>query len=315
MKTWCRIGILVLGSLLAACGGGSSGESSTAQQSQAQPPKAQAAPLRQVGAGTVIDSFSGTGFYWDPAQAGTGLMIEEQGSKAFLGLFVYDDQGNPVWYTATGDLPFLSGPSFSFNATLQSYRGGQPLDSSVSSVPVATNVGQISVTFSFDNTIGWKASAVLPGGRVMNAQRFQISPDKPITAANNARIERGWYWNASKSGRGWAVEVQGDQVFMVVFHYNADGTPTWNVANANIASGKVQTDLLAYRGGQTLTGSYKAPLAPVKVGQYTLDFPQDRTDCTGSATLNNLPAEALSKFAFAPNGLLCRQFFKLVNPQ
>jgi hypothetical protein len=74
--------------------------------------------------------------------------------------------------------------------------------------------------------------------------------------------ETGWFWNKAEGGRGYAIEVQGTQVFMAMFHYTAAGAPTWQIINGDISSGVMaSTPFNAYAGGQTLDGAPKTPTA------------------------------------------------------
>ncbi|KAF0813010.1 hypothetical protein IGB42_02406 [Andreprevotia sp. IGB-42] len=74
----------------------------------------------------------------------------------------------------------------------------------------------------------------------------------------------GWYWNPAEGGRGFAIERQGDQIFMAAFLYEASGAATWYVSTlARNANGQYAGELNRYTGGQSLLGVYKAPAATV----------------------------------------------------
>lgn len=66
------------------------------------------------------------GWWWaGSAFSGTGYGIEIQNNAVFIVAFVYDTNGNPVWYLATGA---LSSPT-SYSGTWQLYTGGPQLTS------------------------------------------------------------------------------------------------------------------------------------------------------------------------------------------
>lgn len=44
------------------------------------------------------------GWWWNPAEPGTGYNIETQNGTLFVALFIYDEAGNPVWYSGSGDI-------------------------------------------------------------------------------------------------------------------------------------------------------------------------------------------------------------------
>lgn len=45
-----------------------------------------------------------SGWYWNPNEPGRGWNIEIRGSTLFMAGFLYGDDGEPVWYTASGEL-------------------------------------------------------------------------------------------------------------------------------------------------------------------------------------------------------------------
>jgi hypothetical protein len=100
--------------------------------------------------------------------------------------------------------------------------------------------------------------ASVPGSRV-------CAPQAPQT---------GWWWNASESGRGYAIEVQGRHLFYAAFLYDDTGRATWTIASGNTSldGSLFAGDLLAFNGGQTLAGPYKAPAPARTIGQILLTF-------------------------------------------
>jgi hypothetical protein len=41
--------------------------------------------------------------WWNPNESGWGMQVVQTGSVIFVTMFVYDQNKNPIWYTATGD--------------------------------------------------------------------------------------------------------------------------------------------------------------------------------------------------------------------
>ena len=80
---------------LMSCGGGAGQEPVNIAQVV---PKALSAPF----------PLAMNGFYWNPAEPGTGLFIETQGSTIVVTLYRYDESGKAVWYMATGELTGLA---------------------------------------------------------------------------------------------------------------------------------------------------------------------------------------------------------------
>ncbi|WP_159670621.1 hypothetical protein [Andreprevotia sp. IGB-42] len=151
-----------------------------------------------------------------------------------------------------------------------------------------------------------KARITLPGGRVVSAERFPIVPGGLAQAptVDNNLPETGWFWNPSQGGRGWAIEVQGNTVFMAMFHYNPDGSPTWNIVTGDMSGGQITADFLHYTGGQSLTGVYKAPQNPTSSYEYALNF---ANACSGGAAPQGVAGEQLQRFLFGFKSPLCGQ--------
>ena len=85
--------------------------------------------------------------------------------------------------------------------------------------------------------------------------------------------QTGWWWNPLEGGRGFSIEVQGNNLFFAAFHYEANGRATWNVSPGPISLGGAffTSDLYNVTGGQTLGGPYHAANA-TKAGAITLAF-------------------------------------------
>ena len=76
--------------------------------------------------------------------------------------------------------------------------------------------------------------------------------------SSHAIPESGWWWNASESGRGYSLEIQGNRLFMAAYMYTADGRAVWYVTAGTLnQDGSFQGDVVEYAGGQTLSGAFK----------------------------------------------------------
>jgi hypothetical protein len=72
------------------------------------------------------------GWWWvGPANSGTGIGIEFQGSAIFMVTYVYTPAGDPIWYLATGG---MTSPT-SYTGTWDLYGGGPMLISPEGSYP------------------------------------------------------------------------------------------------------------------------------------------------------------------------------------
>ncbi len=127
-----------------------------------------------------------TGWWWNPDESGRGYSIENQGNLIFFAAYLYDDSGNPTWFTAL--LEEVTENSFIGN--LQQFSDGQTLLGAYQAPTVLNdNAGQITLDFPEpDNgTLTW------PGGTVA-ITRFIFAAggsSDDDTPADPAAIARG----------------------------------------------------------------------------------------------------------------------------
>lgn len=122
-----------------------------------------------MAAGPVSAFTPESGFYWNPAEPGSGLTIEIQDNYVFMIGYVYDTQGRATWLTAQGLMPTVSpGTNSRFNSVLDSFSGGQCIGCAYTA-PIANlgSGGPVSLnwTTEIDATLTW-------GGRSIPLQRF-----------------------------------------------------------------------------------------------------------------------------------------------
>ena len=225
-----------------------------------------------------------SGWWWNAGQSGRGFSIEVQGSSLFLAGFLYADDGRATWLTSAGTMSNAN----AYEGTLLAYGNGQTLSGAYQPSTLSNpNAGAVSLQFT-DATHG---TLTWPGGAIA-IERFVFGSGTPAF-----QPATGWWWNPAESGRGFFVEVQGGNLFLAGYMYDAPGNPVWYVASGAMASPDLfQGHWDQYQGGQTLTGPYLPPAAPANVGSLTLQFTSP-----GSATLT-LPDGRqipLSRFAFA----------------
>jgi len=191
-----------------------------------------------------------TGIWWNSSQSGRGFSIEVQGSVLFLGAFLYESSGRSTWYAAVATLQ----SNGSYQGTLQSYGSGQTLTGAYRA-PSVTNANAGSVTLQFsDSTQG---TLTWPGG-TLAIQRFSFGSGTP-----SFKPETGMWWSALESGRGFLIDVQGSTLWLGGYMYDSSGNPVWySTSGAMSSSTLYQGRWDQYSGGQTLTGTYKAPGTP-----------------------------------------------------
>lgn len=273
---------LLAGALLAltACGGGGDGGSEEAAAAKAAP--------------TV---FAANGIWWNPAQPGSGFFFEAQGNRGVVTFYAYETDGRPVWYSAAGSMTQALDGKFQFSGMLLRYSGGQSANATVAKVPTSTQ--EVPATINFDG----ESARVQVGTRSFDARKFHRTGQ--YAPASGQQPETGIYWNPAESGRGYAIEVADGAATVAVFHYTADGQPTWHLAVVPLqGSGAGKAQFQSYSGGQTLTGAHKVPVAAAQ-GQFTLQFGES---CAGKLAFPSMALIPVQRFPFGslPAGLECR---------
>lgn len=238
----------------------------------------------------VANPVMNSGWWWNPAEAGRGFTIEQQGNNIFMAGFLYDVAGRATWYAAGPTA--INGSTF--NSTLTEYSGGQSLTGTFRAPTSTRNIGDISITFSDPNhgTLTW------PGGTIP-IQRYDFGPGGSGATPPPGTPQTGWWWNAEEGGRGYSIEVQGNTMFLGGYMYDVFGNPIW------YASGPMaMTNTTTYRGawneygnGQTLAGLFQlAQVVNPNVGAVTIQF---SSTTTATMTLSGGRQIPLSKFPFA----------------
>ena len=205
-----------------------------------------------------------SGIYWDPNTSGTGWTIDASGSKILVGAFTYDEAGSATWSTGVG-LPCPSQPS-AYCVGLDEYQNGQTLTGAFKSTTYKRRVADAVITFS----TGYPATATVQlGGITKQLQRFIFNASAGLSQEPQwpGPSLPGTYWNPSAPGTGIFVERQGDTIVATYFYFRSDGSAVWSsVTGKNwipATSSSVQGALLnfvTYAGGQTLLGTYRAPI-------------------------------------------------------
>lgn len=90
--------------------------------------------------------------------------------------------------------------------------------------------------------------------------------------------ESGWWWNPNEPGYGFAIEIQDDYVFMVVFSYTGGGDATWYAAQGTMQNNAVfLNQLYSAEGGTCLGCSYSESTAFAIGGPIDVEFLTEST--------------------------------------
>ena len=229
-----------------------------------------------------------SGWWWNPSEGGRGYFIEAKNGRFYVASFLYDIYGYPAWYVTGPDAITSNG----LVGSLNSFSGGQSLTGvyRTPSGPVSVGTARISFTDPTHGNLSW------PGGNVA-ITRYELAPGSLKAAKPAFQPESGWWWNASEGGRGFAIEVQGDNMYIGGFLYSENGAPVWYVSGGKMTSSSYYEGVWNQcANGQSMTGTYRlATCSAIPRGGVGIAF-----DSTTTATMR-LPdgrSLRLTRFSF-----------------
>lgn len=98
------------------------------------------------------------GWWINPEESGYGLNIELQADTLLVGIFSYDQNGNPIWYNAFGSYDNTTG---AFSGTLMQFGQGPCLGCDYSAPQQTAGLGTIRMTFTnaWQGTVSWGSTS------------------------------------------------------------------------------------------------------------------------------------------------------------
>lgn len=113
----------------------------------------------------------------------------------------------------------------------------------------------------------------LSGGKSAEAMSPAASMHESVAAVPFATPQTGIWWNPAESGSGYTIEVQGNQLSLAMYLYDANGAATWYATIlTRQADGSYVGALYRFAGGQSLKGSYRPPTSNTVVASAKLAF-------------------------------------------
>lgn len=111
-----------------------------------------------------------SGFWWNPDEPGYGYTIEIQDNFMFVAFYVYDEFGNPIWYSAGKRLSGQGGNSF-FDSELDRSINGTCIDCGFSqSTVLLGDRGPVTIDFLTETT-----ATIQFQGAITDIERFNFS--------------------------------------------------------------------------------------------------------------------------------------------
>lgn len=231
-----------------------------------------------------------SGWYWNPTEGGRGYFLERRpGGSVFMAGFLYASDGRPTWFTAQGS---TADGETRFAAPMNVFGGGQTLTGPYRPPTAGTDLGALSLEFGTNRS----ARLQMPQTDIA-LERFPFAPGSVLSPPQDGAPQSGWWWHPAEGGRGYALEFQGDQLFLIAFMYDDAGAPVWYLANGTMRTPtRFEGRWLRFADGQALGQAARAPrqLEP-DAGALTLDFnASDR----GILTLPNGRTLSIERFPF-----------------
>lgn len=200
------------------------------------------------------------------AENGWGMSITQHRDTLFVVFYVYDAQGNPVWYVMPGG---------SWNAGRTAYSGaiyhprGAPFGTyDASRFAVGNTVGSVTLTFSSNSsaTVDYTIGAA-SGRKAITRQPFAAGPSL-------TRYDDLWWGGAAENGWGLNISQQANTLFAVWYTYDAAGVARWYVMPGGTWSGQRYTGRLYSTKGSAWLGAAYDPSAFVasEAGSLALSF-------------------------------------------
>jgi hypothetical protein len=208
-----------------------------------------------------------SGWYWNPAESGRGFFFEKRGNNVFMAGFIYAADGRASWFTAQGGMT-----GNVFNSVMNTFKDGQTLTGPYRAPAAGPALGNISWTFTSANT----ARLTLAGSST-DLVRFPFATGSVQAPPQAGSPESGWWWNSTESGRGYALEIQGNQLFLIAFLYDDAGNPLWLVSNGVLSTPSLyNNNWLLFGNGQALGQPYRSPqVLNAQVGTVQIRFGAD----------------------------------------
>ena len=229
-----------------------------------------------------------TDMWWvGPSENGWGVSITQHGRAQFIVLYVYDNNGNPIWYVL---------PEGTWNASNTAFTGAlyQPTSSPFSSYTAATfkplgiagaPVGTATVTYTSANaaTLTYTINGV-SGSKPIIRQAFATDDGQAKMQVNDL-----WWAGIQQNGWGMNIAQQGRVLFPVWYTYDAAGKATFFTVQAGSWKGTVWSGTVyAHSSSAWLGVPYNpAPFTATIVGTMLLDF-NDASNATMTYTVNGI---------------------------
>lgn len=148
-----------------------------------------------------------SGFWWNANESGSGYSIEIQDNFLFIALYVYDEFGNPTWYTAGT----LMGGNALFDSVLDYTYNGPCIDCNYTQpITILGERGPITITFLTETTATLQFQ-----GAVKHIERFNF-----LLGDEATRMLGEWQTVIDFSSTGVDFPFNGDVLLFDITSFN-----------------------------------------------------------------------------------------------
>lgn len=184
-----------------------------------------------------------SGLWWNPAESGWGVALEEQGNAVTAVMATYGPTGEPVWFIlpraqrAAEDSGDPLAPLV-FNGTYYRTSATMALDDCTrcGDPPLfpervdAAGLGDAGFVFNADGSASFMTPTSPAGVKAITPELFaagESSSSCGENAASSSPRYQGFWANASEPGWGLYLAHQADTVFGIWMTYAPNGNPLW----------------------------------------------------------------------------------------
>jgi hypothetical protein len=223
-----------------------------------------------------------TDLWWNAAESGWGLFLDQQGTSLFGTLFIEDADGVPGWYVMSNG---KRQPDGSFAGLLYRTRG--PVSRAIANLAAVgtmriTPKGDGSASLAYDISGAQHNTTVTRQQFAQAERKCRWSTDVSARDAATSNFTSLWF-DPAQPGWGVALSHRADTMFGVVFTYDAQDRASWAVMSNGLrqADGSVAGAL--YRtGGKAVTSSGTMTLQFHTGNAATLSYVLDGNQMTRS---------------------------------
>ncbi len=226
-----------------------------------------------VGARSLEPAFA-RGLWWNPQRPGHGQHIEIVDGVAFVLWYTYDLNGQPLTWTAQGEL--VNGV---LQAPLLRWRRQE-----ITRTPVFTEIGSLRLEFSSGSSAQAEWSVPGQGSGIEPLQPFRFTAGEPLQQRS------GLYADFNDFGWGLTLQQEGATAFALLYFFAADDQLRWASAQNPGGAG---SSLQAFGQTGSCLGCASTASQGYNAGRILLDDRGDgRLDFTGLVSLSVQPGGA-----------------------